>query len=367
MDRFEMAARGVNDGLWDWDLTTNRIHYSNRWSSMLGNDDPLQGNTPEEWFKRIHPEDLEDVQRKIKSHLENGFNQFTIQHRMLHKDSSYRWMSCHGVITRDKDGKAIRIAGSHSDKTGEKVVDDLTGLPNRILLLDRLTRSIEINKKNSSNLFAVLILDLDLPEPTVNSFGSAVRDQLLVAAARRLETYLRTSDTISRPGFDHLVTRSNSGEFIILIDKLSELSESKIIAERLLKEISAPFEVNRREVFLSASIGIAFSATGYKNPQEVLRDADIALFRSKSLGRGRCEVFDTAVMESAKARLELEGDLQQALERREFSVWYQPIISLSSCKIAGLEALVRWNHPVQGIISPEDFIPAAEKAGLIIP
>ena len=113
MDRLELAAHGANDGLWDWDLTKNRMHFSNRWNSMLGGEESLLGNTPEEWFRRIHSEDLEQVQREIKSHLENGSDQFTIQYRMLHEDSSYRWMSCHGVITRNKDGKAVRITGSH--------------------------------------------------------------------------------------------------------------------------------------------------------------------------------------------------------------------------------------------------------------
>lgn len=367
MNRFELVAQGAKDGLWDWDLTTNRMHFSNRWSSMLGGDESTIGNTPEEWFKRIHPEDLEQVQYEIRSHLENDSNQFSIQHRMLDKDNMYRWMSCRGVITRDNEGKAIRIAGTHSDTDGEKVVDDLTGLPNRILLLDRLTRSIETTRKHSSNLFAVLILDLELPEYVDDFFEPTERNLFLVTTARRLETCLRAVRTISRPGRDYVVARSEGGEFIILIDGLNDLSESKTIAERLLKEISSPLEVSGREVFLSASIGIALSVTGYQTAQEVLRDADIALYRSKSLGKGRCEVFDTAILKSVKARIELETDLQQALKRQEFSVLYQPIISLSTYQIAGFEALIRWEHPARGTIPPSEFIPNAEKTGLIIP
>jgi diguanylate cyclase (GGDEF)-like protein/PAS domain S-box-containing protein len=367
MDRFELAAQEANNGLWDWDLTTNRIHFSSRWNSMLGSEESIFGNTPEEWFSRIHPEDREQVQREINTHLENGSVQFALQHRMLHKDSSYRWMSCHAVITRDRDGKAVRIAGSHSDTNAEKVVDDLTGLPNRTLLLDRLTRSIETTKRHSDKLFAVLILDLDLPEYVTSRFGPTDCALLVVAAARRLETCLRVADTLIHPGCDHVVARSDGDEFIILLDGLNEVGESKIVAERLLKEISAPFEVNGREVFLSASIGIALSASGYRNAHVAIRDAGTALHRAKALGKGRCEVFDTAILESVQAELEFEADLQGALERQEFYVAYQPIVSLASKQIAGFEALLRWRHPVRGLVSPLEFIPVAEKTGLIVP
>jgi len=238
MDRLELADQGANDGLWDWDLATNRLHFSRRWRAMLGTEGSVLGNTPEEWFGRIHPEDLELVRRGIASHLEDGSGQFAIQYRMLHSDSSIRWMSCRGVITRDKDGKAVRIAGSHEDITGEKVADGLTGLPNRTLLLDRLERSIEASRKHG-DLFAVLILDLDIPEYEARRFGPEGCDQLVVASARRLETCLRTSDTISRSGRDHVVARSSGGEFLILIDGLKGVAESKTIAERLLKDIAA--------------------------------------------------------------------------------------------------------------------------------
>ena len=169
MDRFELAAHETMDRLWDWDLSTNRIHFSSRWSSKLGSEESMFWNTPEEWFKRIHPEDLEQVQHEIRSHLENGSIRFTIQHRMLHKGNSYRWMSCRGVIIRNREGKAIRITGSHSDTAGEKIVDDLTGLPNRVMLLDRLTRSIETTGRQSGKLFAVLVMDLELSEEVDDS------------------------------------------------------------------------------------------------------------------------------------------------------------------------------------------------------
>lgn len=365
MDKFELAAHGANEALWDWDLISNRIHFSERWNSLLGEESML-GSNPEDWFRRIHPEDLEQVRREIDAHLQNGSHDFTIQHRMLHQDGSYRFMDCRGIIARDKDGRGIRIMGASSDTTPEKVVDTLTGLPNRILLMDRLTRSIKIARRHPERIFALLILDLDRSGQLMERLGESASDKLVVAAARRLETCLREEDTITRP-HDHVVARSGGDEFIILLDGLNEVGESKLVAERLLKEISAPFQLDGREVFFSASIGIALSATGYQNAHEAFRDASTALHRAKSLGKGRCEVFDTGIFRSAQARLELESDLQDALERGEFQVAYQPIIALETDKIAGFEALARWEHPVRGMVSPEEYIPVAESSGLIVP
>jgi diguanylate cyclase (GGDEF)-like protein len=367
MDRYDLAAQGSQNGLWDWNLMTSRIHYSPVWFSMLGCGKIAPDNTPEEWFKRIHPEDLESVQREIKTHLEKGSTEFEIHHRMLHQDGCYRWMFCHGMITRDETGNAIRISGSHVNITAEKVVDALTGLPNRLLLLERLTRSIEKSKKHEDFLFAVLIVDLSLFESGINRLETANVDSLVVAAARRLETSLMAYDRSGGEGRAHLVVCSGGEQFVILLDGLSEIGEAQKVAEQLLKVVSAPFEFEERGVYLSASIGIALSITGYGNADEALRDADTALYRAKSFGKSRCEVFDTGILESTQMRNYLEKDLQSALNRNEFSVYYQPIVSLSTQQIVGFEALARWIHHSNGMIMPKEFIPIAEKNGIIIP
>jgi diguanylate cyclase (GGDEF)-like protein len=367
VDRYDLAARAGQNGLWDWDLTTSRIHYSPEWASLFGCAGAEFSSTLEEWFRRIHPEDLASVQSAINAHLAQGAAQFEIRHRMIHQDGCYRWMSCQGVITRDDTGRAIRVSGLHVDITAEKVVDSLTGLPNRILLMDRLTRSIQKARKSTDFLFAVLILDLDLFESGIDKLQTTNTDSLIIAAARRLETSLRAEDASAGNGRAHLIARSVGEEFIILLDRLSALVEAKKIAELLLKEILAPFEFNGREVFLSPSIGIAISATEYRNAEEALRDADTALYRAKAFGKSRCEVFDTAVLESTRNRDQMEQDLEEALSRNQFLVFYQPILSLSTNRILGFEALVRWNHPSRGMIAPLEFIPAAEKSGFIIP
>jgi diguanylate cyclase (GGDEF)-like protein/PAS domain S-box-containing protein len=366
MDRYELAAQGADNGLWDWDLTTNRVHYSPGWLAMLGCAEGECGSTSEEWFKRIHPEDLETVQREITANLEKGSTQFEIQHRMIHQDGCCRWMSCRGVITHDGAGRAVRIAACHVDITSKVVVDSLTGLPNRLLLLDHLTRCIERAGKQEDFLYAVLIVDLNLSESGISFPATSNGNSLIIAAARRLETALRSKDRFSRKRSEDLVARSEGDEFIVLLEGLRELGEAKKVAERLLKVILTPFTFNGREISLPASIGVALSATGYRDAKEALRDADTALHRAKSLGRSRCAVFDTAILESTQARHQLEADLHGALDRNEFKVFYQPIVSLPSNQIVGFEALARWDHPSRGMVSPLEFVPVAEKTGFIV-
>jgi predicted signal transduction protein with EAL and GGDEF domain len=192
-------------------------------------------------------------------------------------------------------------------------------------------------------------------------------DRQDLAAARRLETCLRSGDTVARLGRDHTLARLGGDEFSILLDGLNEVADAKTVAERLLKDLAAPLNLDGHEVFVTASIGIALSVTGYNSPDEALRDADTAMYRAKSLGKARCEVFDTAILKSVQAHAELESDLQGALDRQELVVYYQPIVSFDCCRIIGFEALMRWNHPVRGIVPPLEFIPIAEKTGLIIP
>jgi diguanylate cyclase (GGDEF)-like protein len=365
VDRYELATQGADNGLLDWDLTTNRVHYSPGWLAMLGCVESECESTPEEWFKRIHPEDLETVRREITAHVEKGSTQFEIQHRMLHQDDCCRWMICKGVITHNDVGRAVRISACHMDITAKVVVDSLTGLPNRLLLLDRLARCIEKTKKQGDFLYALLIVDLGLSESGINSSEIPNRDSLIIAAARRLETALRSKDRFSRKRHSDLVARSEDEEFVVLLEGFMDLGEAIKIAERLLEAILTPFTFNGREISFPASIGVALSATGYSDAEEVLRDADTALYRAKSLGKSRCEIFDTAILVSSRVKLQLEIEILGALDRNEFEVFYQPIVSLSSNRIAGFEALARWKHPSRGMVSPIEFIPIAEKTGVI--
>lgn len=236
--------------------------------------------------------------------------------------------------------------------------DSLTGLPNRLMFSELLKVEIESARHRADYLFTVLFLDLDRFKNINDSLGHTYGDLLLVAFAQRLEGCLRPTDTLARFGGD---------EFAILLSSLDDASDAIRAAERIQQELTAPFELDKNSAFTTASIGIALSSTGYDRPEDILRDADTAMYRAKENGKARYEMFDTGMHASAVSRLRLESDLRQAIEQQEFCVHYQPIIVMETGKLAGFEALVRWNHPERGLVSPEDFIPAAEETGLIVP
>lgn len=367
-ERYALAVRGANDGLWDWHIKSNIFYFSPRWKAMLGYGEKEIGNSPEEWFGRVHPEDRERLKMKIASHLDGSTTHFEDEYRIMHKDGNYRWALSRGLAVRDKEGKLQRMAGSQTDITERKTTenqllhdafhDALTGLPNRALFMDRLGLAIAHSKRRKEYFFAVLFLDLDRFKVVNDSLGHMIGDQLLISMARRLEFFLRPGDTVARLGGD---------EFAILLDDITDISDATRVAERIQKGLVMPFNLSGHEVFTTASIGIALSATGYARPQDILRDADTAMYRAKALGRARHEVFDTAMHARAMVLLQLEMDLRRAVERQEFLIHYQPIVSLQSGRITGFEALLRWLHPQRGLVYPEEFLHVLEETGLIVP
>src|SRR6266566_10166925 len=364
-ERYALAARGSNDGLWDWNLSANVVHFSPRWKAMLGYEEGEIGDKPEEWFDRIHDADRERVKEEIAAHQKGLTPHFESEHRVLHKDGSFRWMLSRGVAVHDASGNALRMAGSQTDITEGKVSDPLTGLPNRLLFIDRVGRLIKHTKRRKDQLFAVLFMDLDGFKMINDSMGHLAGDQLLLGVANRLEKCLRSTDTVARLGETFTMARLGGDEFTVLLDDLKDPGDAKLAADRLMKVLTPAFILGGKEVFTSVSIGIALSNSSYENPDDMLRDADTAMYRAKSLGKSRYEVFDADMRASLVARLQVETDLRHALDRGEFRNYYQPIVALDSGRIVGFEALLRWQHPTRGLIGPEEFILVAEETGLI--
>jgi diguanylate cyclase (GGDEF)-like protein/PAS domain S-box-containing protein len=366
-ERYALAVRGANDGLWDWNLLTGELHVSPRWKLMLGLEDVELAGDPEEWFGRVHPDDAARFKEALSAHIKGQSPHFEAEHRILHKSGAYMWARSRGLAVRDENGQAYRMAGSQTDITAGKVADPLTGLPNRILFMDRLAHAIERSRRYPDYLCAVLFLDLDRFKLVNDSLGHAAGDQLLVAIARRLESCLRCNDTIARIATEHTLARLGGDEFTVLLDDIGRVSDALRVAVRIQEHLAQSIEIDGHEVFTTASIGIATTATAYDSPQAVVRDADTAMYRAKALGGARSELFDSEMRERAVARLRIETDMRRAIDRDEFVVHYQPIVALDTGRIAGFEALVRWQHPERGLVLPAEFIPIAEETGAILP
>ncbi|MEK6320568.1 MAG: EAL domain-containing protein [Acidobacteriota bacterium] len=367
-ERCAMLLRGASDGLWDWDLETNEMEFCSRWKAMLGYEEHELNSRPDEWFNRVHVEDIERVQSELMSHLLGLTPQFQSEHRVRRQDGTYRWMLSRGLAVLDSNRFVYRMTGSLTDVTDQKQAekqllhnafhDSLTGLPNRVLFMDRLKHSLAEVKKGEGYSFGVLFLDLDRFKVVNDSLGHQIGDQLLVATARRLESCIRPGDIVARLGGD---------EFAIIVDHVRHVSDAIQAAERIREHLASPFNLSGHEVFISASIGIALNQTASEEPDEIIRNADTAMYRAKDQGRGCFELFDKGMHVRNAALSQLETGLRGALARGEFRVHYQPIISLETWRISGFEALIRWEHPEHGYISPLKFIPVAEETGLIIP
>ena len=360
--RYALAALGTNDGLWDWDIRTGKVYYSARWKAMLGYEDHEIGDSIEEFLGRIPQEDRRSAEAMIREQWEKDSPEpCEREYRMMHKDGTYRWVLCRGLAVRDPLNKeVVRMAGAATDVTERKVYDALTGLPNRLLFEDRLNRLLRLYGEDHSRYFALLFLDLDRFKLINDSLGHLAGDQLLTSVAERLRQSVRSGplQTIARLGGD---------EFALLVDGLHCAKDATRIADRILQSLRSPFLVDQKPVFCSASIGISLAAPDYQCASDMVRDADIAMYSAKTAGKGRWAVFDGDMRNRVVARVELEGELQVALERNDFRVYYQPKVHLKTGRIAGFEALVRWHHPERGVIPPSDFIPIAEENGLIVP
>jgi diguanylate cyclase (GGDEF)-like protein/PAS domain S-box-containing protein len=363
-ERYAVAVRGANDGLWDWNLTTNEVYWSPRWKALLGYEGDEIGTDPQEWMSRIHHEDAQQAKDTLNAHLATGTGHYESEHRIRHRDGTYRWMRCRGAAVTGAEGRVTRLAGSLTDITETKVADALTGLPNRLLFVDLIDRAIKRTERQPDYVFAMLVLGLDRFKVVNQSLGVLSADRLLISVARRLQAGLRGTDVVSRDG-GFTLARLGGDEFMVLLDDIASASDAVRVAERLRAALSTPFDVEGHQVFTSAVVGITVSTTGYQRAEQVLQDAAIALHRAKTGSGTPYELFDPAMRERAMTRLQLETDLRNAIDNKEISVLYQPIISLITGSIKGFEALARWHHRERGPISPADFIPIAEDTGLI--
>ena len=366
-ERWKFALEGSGDGVWDWDILHSRVFFSKRWSQLLGYAVTESEGSFEKWKNVIHKDDLVDLLTSLDKHLSGSTDTYHHEHRVYCHDGSVKWMLSRGmVISRDVEGKPLRMLGTFTDITKRKEdevqirqlahYDMLTGLPNRILLLDRLDQ--EIRKSRRSGLpLSLMFIDIDHFKEINDSLGHHIGDLLLKEAAGRLLQTVRETDTVARLGGD---------EFTIILAELDDVGAVERIAKAVLARLAEPFTLHAEVIYVSASIGITLYPQDGISVEGLLQNADQAMYAAKGEGRNRYHYFTVSMQEAAQNRMRLANDLRVALTHGELFVVYQPIISLATGRIHKAEALVRWRHPVRGLVSPAEFIPIAEETGLII-
>jgi len=366
--KYALSAQASNDGYWVWNLQTTIVHYSPRWSGMLGREArEVQGGF-DYWDSFIHYEDLPKVKTALAKHLQDETESFEIEYRARHCDGTWRWMLCHGSTVRDQNNHITHVAGIQVDITKQKQAqldliydsshDAITGLPNRTLFSGRLRAHLETTKNEEQNQFAVFCVTIDRFKLITDTYGQSGGEILLKEIALRLNRCIKSEDILARIGGE---------EFAIVAVGTHTVSAAVELAYYILESTAAPMDMQRNILRPSVSIGITLSDTQHSQSEEVLlRDAETAMYHAKSTGGAGYAVFDEGMHQQNITTLRIEEDLKHAMENSEFVLFFQPLLSLHSYTIRGFEALNRWRHPTRGLISPTEYIPVAEKMGLIL-
>jgi PAS domain S-box-containing protein len=379
---FQLISENAADMIALVDSDGRRLYNSPAYQKVLGYSAEELKTTSS--IEQVHPDDQRRVLKAAEKAMLGGQGE-RLEYRVRHKDGSWRTLESTACAVRDTRGNATKLVIVNRDITERKRAeemlrhsafhDGLTNLPNRALFMDRLQHSLTLSKRHENYKFAVLLIDVDEFKIINDSLGHAAGDQLLVQVGERLKESVRRADMVWRPrsgrapakrSDDDTLARFGGDEFAILLDDIRDSVAAVRVAERVQEELAAPFIVEGQEIVISASIGIAPSTSPHNLAEDLVRDADIAMYRAKATGKARCEVSDPAMHASALKRLRLETDLRKAFDQNEFRVYFQPIVALQTGKITGFEALTRWQRP-EGVVSPAEFIAVAEEIGLIIP
>jgi diguanylate cyclase (GGDEF)-like protein/PAS domain S-box-containing protein len=367
VERRALALTGAGDMIWDWDVSSDRVYTSPETEVLLGLRRGSLEGPASRWLEVLHPLDRDRFRASLDSVLEQRRGRLVQDFRLRTPDGNYLWFSLKTRPVVGSDGEVVRLVGTLTDvtefKTAEErllhdaVHDNLTGLPNRQLFIDRLEAVLGFAKADPAMKCTVVVIDLDRFKQVNDSVGMAIGDSILLTLARRLSRLLKPQDTLARLSGD---------QFAMIV--LSERDPTRLVAfaETVRKTLRAPITFNDREIFLTASIGLALSDNQTHRTEELVKDAELAMYHAKRIGGDRIEVFKPAMRSRKTDRLTLESELRRALEREEISILYQPIVRLEDRSIAGFEALARWDHPKMGRMSPSEFISIAEEIGLIV-
>lgn len=374
--RYLRASRSAGQGVWEWEAP-HQLRLSEEARAIIGDDKLARINDSLAFLRLVHPEDREATRAVLEEHVRGGAAQVRVEFRIQHPRGDWRWVELRGSAFRDGDGRVTQMVGTFQDVTERKLVeerlardalhDPVTGLLNRSVFTERVRTAIALARRKPEQKYAVLFLDLDRFKLVNDSLGHLAGDALLKEVANRLDGCLRSTDATCRFGTRPSMARFGGDEFTVLLEGIHGAEDAVRVARRVLQVLARPVLLDGRETFPSASIGVVLGNASYERPEQVLRDADAALYQAKSSGRGRYVLFDEQMHARAVEALELEAELRRAVERREFRLLYQPIVSLASSEIVSLEALIRWERPGRGLVSPAVFLPTAEETGLVAP
>jgi diguanylate cyclase (GGDEF)-like protein/PAS domain S-box-containing protein len=365
--RYAAAVAGATDAIWDWTLPTNEFYASEGWSERFGWDlRHAACPTAEVWLGQIHEDDRARVRREVDAHIAGMSRHIQVEYRLRDVTGGYRWVLSRGLAVRDAQGRALRLAGSFADITEHKESDTLTSLSSRVHLTERMTQCIESARRRALP-FAVILMEVHGLRAVNDTRGRAAGDRLLVAIARRLEDEVRPWRAGGPAGLRHTLARLDGDEFAILLADAREPGDVGHVAHEIRRVLAEPFQLDQADVYVSVSMGIVASATGYQTADEVMRDAGTALAKAKAHGKWHHEIFERDMRHRMLARQQIELELRPALERGEFRLHYQPILRLDRESIVGFEALLRWAHPERGLLQPDEFVSLAEEADLIVP
>lgn len=364
--RHAFALTGARQGVWDWDILADTLYVSPSVEALLGLDQGALGGTEVAWREHMHPGDRETYRNAINAYINRGNVAFSLEFRMRHSDGAYRTLALNASCIAGEEAYATRCIGTVSDVTARKLAeerlfhdavhDSLTGLPNRALFMDRLDRAIRRTGLIDRPRAALLLVNLDRFKTVNDSLGHSGGDALLIALARRLESLVTHEDTVAR---------INGDEFAVLLATRTQRDDAMAFAESLSEFLSQPIEIGGQEIYPMTSVGVSICEDSHEDPEELLSEAEIAMFRVKRGGQTKIEIFEPGMRGNGEDQLSVETDLRHSLERKQLEMYYQPIMSLADGSVRGFEALVRWNHPERGLLSPDDFVPIAEELGFI--
>jgi len=366
-ERWQFALEGAREGVWDWDITTDRVVRSARWCEIFGYEQNEITPTATAGRELVHPDDLARQLEDMQAYLQGKTSVYESEYRILCKDGSWKWALSRGmIISKDKHGKPTRMIGTHGDISARKNDEDkmfrlahfdsVTNLPNRVLFADRFQQMIKASERDAQQI-TLLFLDLDHFKEVNDTLGHEMGDLLLQEAAKRLQECVRAHDTVARMGGD---------EFTVILNNIDSNMNADSVAQKILNMLTQPYLLRGHLTYITASIGISIYPNDGKEVDVLLKNADQAMYAAKDKGRNCYHYFTASMQADALQRMQLSNDLRAGLAGKQLFLDYQPIVNLKTGAIEKAEALIRWQHPVHGLVSPMEFIPIAEHTGLIV-